>query len=65
MLNKPFDQIISEEEVQTLRNARQPHSCHHLVGVALHPGEHQYPSQIALNTTRALRYCLKSHLTLT
>jgi hypothetical protein len=52
--NSPFDQLITEPEIQTLRALKRPMRVHPLVSVALHPGAGQYPDQIALNTCQAL-----------
>jgi hypothetical protein len=52
--NSPFDQLITEAEIQTLRSLKTAMRVHPLVSVALHPGTGQYPDQIAANTCRAL-----------
>jgi hypothetical protein len=60
-LNPPFDRIISEEEIQSLRSLHRPAAVHPLVSVALHPGEMQSPGRRAFNTMRALRHALETH----
>jgi cation transport regulator ChaC len=57
----PFEQIVSVDQISTLRDARTVIAAHPLVSVALHPGEGQYPSQTSSNTTQALEIVL-NHL---
>jgi hypothetical protein len=60
-LNPPFDQLLSETEIQTLRALYNRHRrIHPLVSVALHPGAGQNPGQISTNTSQALRYVLNN-----
>jgi hypothetical protein len=58
-LNRPFNELLSEGEIQTLRALYDQHRrVHPLVSVALHPGKWQYPDQVSVNTTLALRRVL-------
>lgn len=60
MLNEPFGEIVTSPEVETLRALyTQSTGAHPLVSAALHPGLSQQPSQIAVNTFRALRHVLR------
>lgn len=61
MIIAPFDQIVTDAELQTLRAALQPHGPHPLVGVALHPGAGQNPGKRSHNTTCALHLALHAH----
>jgi hypothetical protein len=55
----PFDQLISEDEIQKLRALQDTHRrVHPLVSVALHPGAGQNPARISINTSRGLNYVL-------
>jgi hypothetical protein len=58
-MNPPFDQLISEQEIQTLR-ALGSKTIHPLVAVALHPGSHASLNMMSINTCRALHYVLGS-----
>ena len=58
MLNSPFDKVIADNEIETLRALyRQDTGAHPLVSVVLHP-DVQQPAQIGVNTRRALRHVL-------
>lgn len=58
-LNQPFDELLSETEIQTLRALYNQHRrVHPLVSVALHPGQGQYPDLVSINTSQALRHVL-------
>lgn len=55
----PFDELITEAEIERLRALHAHHGrVHPLVSVALHPGRPQNPGQIAINTCIALRSVL-------
>jgi len=58
-MNPPFDQLITEQEIQALR-ALGPNPVHPLVTVALHPGSHASLNMMSINTCRALHYVLAS-----
>ena len=60
MLNSPFDEVVTDAEIEALRALYTQHTgAYPLVSVALHPGAPQQPSQIADNTCRALRHVLR------
>lgn len=59
-LNSPFEQLISENEIQTLRALYDKcrRRVHPLVSVALHLGAAQHRHVISSNTSRALECVL-------
>lgn len=58
---QPFDQVVSESEIEALRALYHSHGrVHPLVSVAMHPGAGQNSDQIAVNTCRALQYALQA-----
>jgi hypothetical protein len=60
MLNPPFNDVVSESEVENLRELYTPdRGAHPLVSAALHPGLGQNPGKTAVNTFRALRFVLR------
>jgi hypothetical protein len=61
MLNRPFDELVTDAAIDALRELYTPHMGEHpLVSVALHPGAPQQHRQIAVNTCRALRHVLRN-----
>jgi hypothetical protein len=59
-LNSPFEDLITEAEIQQLRALyAEKVKPHPLVSVALDPEFGQYPDQIATNTCRALHHVLR------
>jgi hypothetical protein len=62
-MNPPFDNVISEMELEKLQALYHNGRTHPLVGVALHPGESQTPSPISANSCRALGHVLGQFLT--
>jgi hypothetical protein len=59
MLNQPFEKLCTVDQVKTLRALHRPDiGPHPLVTVALRP-DLQTPSQVAVNTSRALHYVLR------